>query len=49
MFTITLKRSVAALAVTAGLLATAGPASAARTGVVDGTSNTLQVGLVAKP
>ncbi|HSS56610.1 MAG TPA: hypothetical protein VLK59_01275 [Solirubrobacteraceae bacterium] len=85
MFNITLKRSVAALAVTAGLLATAGPASAilynghaglgssvydhnqtdlefavapqsapaeaspARTGVVDGTSNTLQVGLAAKP
>jgi hypothetical protein len=83
MFDITLKRSVAALAVTAGLLAAAGPANAilynghaglgssvyqhnqtdlefaaspqvaqaspVRADIVDGTSNTLQMGLLANP
>ena len=67
MFTITLKRSFAALTVTAGLLAAAGPAGAVlyngHAGLgsavyqhnqtdlefVDGTSNTLQTGPVARP
>ena len=85
MFDITLKRSVAALAVTTGLLAAAGPANAilynghaglgssvyqhnqtdlefaaspqsataqgspVRADIVDGTSNTLQMGLLGKP
>jgi hypothetical protein len=76
MFNITLKRPVAALAVVAGLLVSAGPAGAivynghaglgsnvyqhnqtdlefafkpsvATTGIADGTSNTVMVGLLA--